>query len=57
MSDETEDGPEVREIYEKSTGYTIGHFPAHTGHMTGGCVTVRDNTHEFLSGYLDLLLL
>ena len=30
MSDETEDGPEVQEIYEKSTGYAIGHFPAHT---------------------------
>ena len=29
MSGETEDGPEVWEIYEKSTGYTIGHFPAH----------------------------
>ena len=30
MSDETEDGPEVQEIYEKLTGYAIGHFPAHT---------------------------
>ena len=33
MSDETEDGPEVREIYEKSTGYAIGHFPAHNARL------------------------
>ena len=37
------DGPEVWEIYEKLTGYAIGHFPAHTGsnfHGVGAAIRI-----------------